>query len=199
MYCVGLTGLIGAGKSTVGEVFIGLGVPLYDCDSRAKELMKSDLRAQIIALFGDQSYTDHGQLNRAYLAEKVFADSAQLKRLESVVHPAVEADLLRWIDQQRAAQYVVVESAILIGNTIERLVDHLVVVSADCEVIIARVMRRDGASREQVERRLAAQMPAQLIIDRADSIIYTSEQEPIIPKVVAVNEKLLTLSLQNQK
>lgn len=193
MFCVGLTGLIGSGKSTVGGVFCGLGIPLYDCDSAAKTLMLCDLRTSIEAQFGEESYLEGGELNRQFLAAKVFSDSEQRHRLEAIVHPAVDADLHHWIAAQHGAPYVVVESAILFDNVIERSIDYMVVTSADYEVIVARVMRRDGSSRAQVEQRLAAQMEPSAMIKRADSVIFTSEQELVVPKVVALHEKLLTL------
>lgn len=199
MYCVGLAGLIGSGKSTVGEVLVGLGVPLYDCDSRAKELMFSALREPIIELLGAQSFRSDGQIDRVYLAQKVFADKSLLQQLEHIVHPAVDVHLRDWINHQHDVPYVVVESAILIGNVIERMIDHLVVVTADRGVIIDRVMRRDGVTRDQVECRLAAQMDVAEVEARADTVIITCEQELVVPKVVALHEKLLTLSKLSTK
>lgn len=199
MYCVGLTGLIGSGKSTVGEVLVGLGVPLYDCDSRAKELMITQLRQPIIELLGDQAYKTDGQIDRAYLAQKVFTDRSLLRGLEQIVHPAVDVHLHNWANHQHDVPYVVVESAILIGNVIERMIDYMVVVTADREVIINRVMRRDGVAREMVERRLSAQMDAREVEARADTVIITCEQELVVPKVVALHEKLLTLSKLSTK
>ena len=95
MYKVGLTGGIGSGKSTVAELLNIRGVAIYDSDSRAKELMNGNeaLREALIAAFGAECYTDAG-LNRAWLAERVFGNKAELERLNAIVHPAVKHSVI---------------------------------------------------------------------------------------------------------
>src|SRR5689334_2184270 len=98
MKLIGLTGGIGSGKSTVAGLFRTLGIPVYDSDDRAKQLMNENdnVREQIIQLFGTDAYVDGTGLNRAWLASIVFKDPSSLKQLNAIVHPAVYNDLKRW-------------------------------------------------------------------------------------------------------
>ncbi|MBY0435578.1 MAG: dephospho-CoA kinase, partial [Cyclobacteriaceae bacterium] len=91
---VGITGNIGSGKSLVCRIFQCLGVPIYDADSRAKNLMTTDgiLVSQIKKEFGNLSYRSDGSLDRAYIAQATFGQREQLEKLNSLVHPRVAED-----------------------------------------------------------------------------------------------------------
>ncbi len=158
MYKVGLTGGIGSGKSTVADMLREIGIAVYDSDSRAKHLMASDesLRRELIEAFGTECYTTEG-INRAWLAERVFRNESELRKLNSIVHPAVMRDFVAWANGQDG-DYVVLESAILFEAKLERYVDSTVSVMAPRELRIERAMKRDGATREQIESRLNNQM-----------------------------------------
>ena len=158
MYKIGITGGIGSGKSTVCSLFAERGIAVYDSDSRAKQLMNesAELRQQLIEAFGEECYTD-GELNRGYLASKVFGDAEALARLNAIVHPAVRADFRTWAEQQSGA-YVILESAILFEAGFETEVDTTLAVMAPLEERIRRTMARDGVDRESVLERIAHQM-----------------------------------------
>ncbi len=159
MLKVGITGGIGSGKSTLSRMFTELGVSIYDSDSRAKALMSSDkeLRDGIVAAFGAQSYIG-SELNRAYLAERVFNDSESLKQLNSIVHPRVKADFAMWCESQES-EYVILECAILFEAGFNECVDLTLCVLSPKQMRIERVMSRDGLTAKQVESRIAHQMP----------------------------------------
>ena len=158
MYKIGITGGIGSGKSTVCSLFAERGIAVYDSDSRAKQLMNesTELRQQLIEAFGEECYTD-GELNRGYLASKVFGNAEALARLNAIVHPAVRADFRTWAEQQSGA-YVILESAILFEAGFETEVDTTLAVMAPLEERIRRTMARDGVDRESVLERIAHQM-----------------------------------------
>lgn len=158
MYKVGITGGIGSGKSTVCDMLSGYGVAVYVADDRAKELMtdSEQLRSALVAAFGEATY-DGGKLNRAYLAESVFSNTEALARLNAIVHPAVMADFDRWADEQEG-DYVVLESAILFEAGLDDRVDTTVAVMAPKDIRLQRAMQRDGATREQIERRMDNQL-----------------------------------------
>src|SRR5687767_11177847 len=112
---IGITGGIGSGKSLVCKIFQHLGVPVYDADSHAKELMTTDgiLISQIKKEFGDLSYHDDGSLNRVYLANHVFRDEKKLSLLNSLVHPRVAVDYSTWVKAHHTYAYVLKEAALL--------------------------------------------------------------------------------------
>ena len=179
MYKVGLTGGIGSGKSTVAELLNIRGVAIYDSDSRAKELMNGNeaLREALIAAFGAECYTDAG-LNRAWLAERVFGNKAELERLNAIVHPAVMRDFAAWAEAQEG-DYVVLESAILLEAGLEEYVDVVVAVMAPKDIRLERAMQRDGASREKIEERMRNQMSDDERTDRAKYAVVNIDIEEL--------------------
>lgn len=157
MYKVGVTGGIGSGKSTVCRLFAERGIAVYDSDSQAKRLMEESdtLRAALVGAFGTECYAE-GRLNRRYLAGRVFGDAEALARLNALVHPAVREDFRAWAERQ-SGPYVILESAILFEAGFENEVDTTLAVLAPAEERVKRCMERDGASREEVLRRMANQ------------------------------------------
>ena len=130
MTVVGLTGGIGSGKTTVAKLFSAVGVPVYNSDKQAKELMQNSevLIKKIKALLGGESYKER-KLNRAYIAQKVFKDKGLLAGLNAIVHPAVREDFLDWITHQKHP-YVIQETALLFENKTEELYDKIILVTA---------------------------------------------------------------------
>ena len=179
MIKVAICGGIGSGKSTVCQMFAERGVALYDSDSRAKALMNEseELRKALVAEFGEECYAD-GALNRSYLASRVFGSEEQLAKLNSIVHPAVKADFLRWAEGQEG-DYCILESAILFESGFDAVVDKTVAVLAPLPLRIERAMARDGASREQIEARVKAQMSDDELVARADFAIVNIHLEDV--------------------
>ena len=190
MYKVGLTGGIGSGKSKVAEFLRDREVAIYDSDSRAKELMISNeaLREALIAEFGQECYTADG-INRAWLAQRVFNNEAELARLNAIVHPAVMRDFAEWAEAQEG-NYVVLESAILLEAGLESHVDVVVAVMAPKELRLERAMLRDGASREQIEERMRNQMSDEERTDRAKYAIVNIDLEELEEDVEQLHRRL---------
>lgn len=178
MFKVGITGGIGSGKSTVCRLFAARGVAVYDTDAAAKRLMAEDevLKEQIVARFGAASYQE-GVLNRAYLAEQIFGNDEAREALNGLVHPAVIADFERWAEEQEG-DYVVLESAILYEAGLDKHLDRVVAVLAPKSLRLERAMLRDGANREQIESRMAAQLDDDTLRDKADvALVNIFEEE----------------------
>lgn len=190
MYKVGLTGGIGSGKSKVAEFLRDREVAIYDSDSRAKELMMSNeaLREALIAEFGQECYTAD-RINRAWLAQRVFNNEAELARLNAIVHPAVMRDFAAWAEAQDG-NYVVLESAILLEAGLESHVDVVVAVMAPKELRLERAMLRDGASREQIEERMRNQMSDEERTDRAKYAIVNIDLEELEEDVEQLHRRL---------
>lgn len=190
MYKVGLTGGIGSGKSKVAEFLRDREVAIYDSDSRAKELMMSNeaLREALIAEFGQECYTADG-INRAWLAQRVFSNEAELARLNAIVHPAVMRDFAAWAEAQEG-NYVVLESAILLEAGLESHVDVVVAVMAPKELRLERAMLRDGAKREQIEERMRNQMSDEERTDRAKYAIVNIDLEELEEDVEQLHRRL---------
>lgn len=159
MLKVGITGGIGSGKSTITSLFHNLGVPIYNSDERAKWLLSNDvdLMDQIKILFGQESYSNN-KLNRAHIANIVFQDNDMLKQLNAIVHPLVKIDFENWLLLQKKEPLVIKEAAILIESGAYKELDILIVVFANKEIRIKRVMNRDNVAKEDVEKRIETQL-----------------------------------------
>jgi dephospho-CoA kinase len=161
MQRIGITGGIGSGKSRVCELLQDRGWPVYDADSRAKRVMHENprLRLALVEHFGPETFTSEGQLNRPYLAARVFNNPTALATLNQLVHPVVAQDFEAWCSHQEAlgARAVFKEAAILIESGAHRGLDGIWLVTAPLEVRLARIRQRDGLPDDQILDRIARQ------------------------------------------
>lgn len=184
-----LTGGIGCGKSVVSQVLRVMGFTVYDCDSEARRLMHCDpgLRAALQEAFGPQVYGADGRLNKRYLSDIIFADPAQLQRVNALVHPAVAADVLRAERELKAVQdsTLFVETAIYYEAGFGTLItpEQVWCVAAPPELRIERAMWRDHAPREAILARIDSQLPQEEKVARADAVIWNDERHSVIEQL----------------
>jgi dephospho-CoA kinase len=190
---VGITGGIGSGKSTVTNVFKTLGIPVFDADAAARKVMNEDetLKNKIREFFGNEAYIN-GSLNRKYIADLVFGDAFKLEKLNAMVHPVTIAMAEQWM-QQQTSPYVIKEAAILFESGAAAGLDYIIGVFAPQHLRIQRVMQRDKTSREEVLKRIAKQIDEHMKMKLCDFVITNDEQQLLIPQVLQVHEKLLSL------
>lgn len=194
---IGITGGIGSGKSLVCRIFQTLGVSVYDADSRAKAVMTTDgiLISQIKKEFGVLAYHENGALNREYLAEKVFNQPEQLKILNKLVHPRVQADYEDWVEAHRDEAYIIKEAALLFEATSYKMLDKIVLVYAPEQMRIQRVLRRDSHRNEtQVKGIIQNQMSDDEKKLLADGVIVNDETQLVIPQVLRLHSQFLALA-----
>lgn len=189
---IGITGGIGSGKTLVSKIFACLGIPVYDADSHAKELMTTDgiLVSQIKKEFGDLSYLSDGTLNRKYLSEVVFNKQERLDVLNKLVHPRVGENYTQWVKRHNNKAYLLKEAALLFETGSYQALDKIIVVHAPEEVRIKRVIHRDGRAEQQVREIIRKQMSEEEKLKRADFIIYNDESSLIIPQVLSLHNRL---------
>ncbi|MBL0182871.1 MAG: dephospho-CoA kinase [Chitinophagaceae bacterium] len=194
MLKIGLTGGIGSGKSTVAKVFEVLGIPVYYADDAAKRMMNEDegLKQKIKQQFGEEVY-DNGKLNRKALAEIVFNAPGKLDQLNALTHPATIAGAERWM-QQQTTPYCIKEAALIFESGAQEHLDYVIGVTAPAPLRIQRTMQRDGVSREEVMARMDKQMEESIKMKLCDFIIVNDEQEMMLPQVLELHNKLLSLA-----
>lgn len=193
---IGITGGIGSGKSLVCKIFQCLGVPVYDADSHAKELMTTDgiLVSEIKKEFGVLSYDADGGLNREYLTKEVFSDSDRLRTLNKLVHPRVGIDYKKWVDQKKNQPYVLKEAALLYEAGSDRSLHKVIVVHANESLRIQRVLKRDPhRTADQVRAIIRNQMPEDEKLKRADFMIRNDETTLLIPQVLSLHHHFISL------
>ncbi|MDX1463464.1 MAG: dephospho-CoA kinase [Marinirhabdus sp.] len=191
MVIVGLTGGIGSGKTTVANMFESLGVPVYIADQEAKQLTNRSkvIRKKLSTLLGDEAYTEEG-LNRAYVADKIFNDTALLKQVNAIIHPKVRQHFKRWVAKQNGP-YCIKEAAILFESGGHEQCDLTVMVTAPKEIRIQRVMARDGVQRKDVEARMEHQWSDAKKLKLADYSIENSSLEETKKQVLQIHSKIL--------
>lgn len=191
MKIIGLTGGIGSGKSSVLEVFSAKGIPCYQSDHQAKKLMQEDERLvkQIKALFGDDIYKEN-QLDRAQLADLVFADKAKLESLNAIVHPAVQKDFKAFIAEQDAP-YVLKEAAILFETGGAEVCDAVILVTVPELLRIERVMKRENTDLKSIRARMNHQWSDDQKIPLADFVIDNIKWDKTLESIEDIHQKLL--------
>jgi len=193
MLKVGLTGGIGSGKTTIAEVFKQMGIAVYSSDDRAKSIMVNDvaLRLEITNTFGTESYSNN-QLNRAYIARKVFSNSVELAKLNAIVHPALKKDFVLWCSNQKGL-YILKEAAILFESNAHVGLGKVILVSAAKEIKLTRILNRDSSTREEVLLRMDKQWSDEKKRVLSDFEIVNDEDESVINQILEIHKSLSLL------
>ena len=191
MLRVALTGGIGSGKSLVARLFSVLGVPVYQADDAAKRLMQSDpiLKEGLIELFGPEVFDRSGNLQRQWMAKRLFGHAELVQAVNQLVHPAVYRDLRDWFNHQ-TYPYAIYESALVKANHRTEVVDRIVTVYAPQSIRIARVCERDQVAAHEVRRRMQRQPDAGAQILFADHLII-NDGRALIPQVWKLHQLLI--------
>lgn len=180
---IGLTGGIGCGKSTIAAELHNMGYPIYDTDSRAKQIIITNpmVRSQVELLFGSE-VLDGDVYHTELVAKQVFHHPELLERLNRIVHPAVAFDVQEWarmeIKDHPDQPFCFVESAILFESGLNKVCDHVIAITAPEELRIRRTIARDHTDINKVRARIRAQETA-LDISRADYIVNNDGTTPV--------------------
>lgn len=193
MQKIGITGGIGSGKTTVCRLFETLGVSVYYADDAAKWLMNNNtsLIEAIKSAFGSDVYNEQNQLQRAKLAAIVFKSDRSRKKLEKLVHPAVEQHFQQWVADRKNEPYVLKEAALIFESGSYKRLDKVITVTAPVILRIERVIQRDKVTAEQVAARIAAQMPEDEKKRMSNFVINNDGQTMLIPRVVDIHEQIM--------
>ena len=191
MRSVGVTGGIGSGKSIVCKVLETLGYSVFYADAEAKASMQQDaqLREGIIRLLGSEAY-EGSEVNRAFIAKRIFADDALRIAMNALVHPAVFRAYDQWISVQ-SAPLVFNESALMFETGSYKRFDATILVTADKDIRIRRVMERDSVTEAQVLARMEKQWSDEAKKALSTAVIVNNPDVLVIPQVLKVVEELL--------
>lgn len=186
----GITGGIGTGKSYVCRLLKQRGIAVYDCDEAAKRLIRTSpiIYKELCGLIGSDAFLAQSAdgdyvLNKAAVTRFLLQSDRNVQVINDIVHPAVFRDF-----EESGMEWM--ESAILFESGINRLVDRVVVVSAPEEVRIARVMKRDGISREKVIQWMQRQWPQDEVRRLSDFEIVNDGVQPLEPQIENIIKQL---------
>lgn len=173
---IGITGGIGSGKSTVARILKRYGADVIFADDLAKEITEPDMPAyrKIIEHFGIEIIGEDNRINRKKLAEIVFSNSEELKRLNEITHSIVADMIEKLIKEYKSSgkKLVVVEAIVPVEHGFLDLVDTVWVVLADQSTRIDRVMERSGLTYEEARQRIQSQLSDEMYKSIADKVIY---------------------------
>lgn len=195
-YVVALTGGIASGKSTVSELFDQLGVPVVDADVIARELVEpgQPLLSSIVGALGKELLDAYGRLKRRKLREMIFASPEIRATLENIMHPRIiEAAEQRILEV--SAPYAILVIPLLAESGGRGPVDRVLVIDADKETRIRRLMERDDMTREEVLAAFSAQASRETRLALADDVIENSSGLSDLPeRVEALHHRYLALA-----
>ena len=169
---IGLTGGIGAGKSTVAEIFASLGVPVFDADLVAREVVEpgAPALAEVVGAFGPGVLGPDGRLDRARLRTRIFADDTARTRLEAILHPRIRARM-EALARATDAEYCLLVIPLLVERGQRHLVDRVLVVDAPESLQVERVCARDGVTPEAARAILRTQAARAERLAAADDVV----------------------------
>lgn len=172
VYCVGLTGNIASGKTTVAKWFENQGIAVFNADKVARDLTARGTNAyeEIIARHGDAITQTNGEIDRRQLRHVIFADANERLWLEQLLHPLIRDQLAQQVRLSQSP-YAVAEIPLLKDKALYPYLNRVLVVTASPEVQIARVMARDHCTIEQARAILQAQPGAQDRLQIADDVL----------------------------
>ena len=188
---VGITGGIGSGKSTVCNVFKTLGIPVFEADVIAKNLVNTnpDIKKGLINLYGEGIYIQDGGVDRKKLASIIFNDDIQLNKVNKLIHPAVRTEFDKWVEQQNT-KYIIHEAAILFESGFYKMMDYTILVSAPENIRIERVSKRDNVSTNLVKERIAKQWNDTQKAELATIELINNNVELLIPQILKIDKQL---------
>jgi len=187
---IGLTGGIGAGKSVVAKIFTTLGIPVFNADEVAKQMMQTSpaIKAQLIEQFGRDIYNASG-LDKERLAAIVFADPFQLQLLNAIVHPVTIQAAKDWAAKQ-TAPYVIKEAALIFESGAADGLFKVIGVTAPLSLRTHRVMQRDGITKDQVDARMRNQISDTIKMRLCDYVVQNNNQQMLIPQVLELDKAI---------
>ena len=175
MIVFGLTGNTGTGKTTVADALRRRGIPVVDADQIAREIVHSGETAleEIVSAFGDEYLDDDGELRRQKLGRLIFGDKEARAKLEAITHPRIALRARDQLDEYTASgeTMAVYDSAILVETGLAKAFSALVVVYAEPDEQLDRIMTRDGLSRRDAQQRVNAQLSLSEKMRLADYVV----------------------------
>lgn len=181
-YCIGLTGNIGSGKSTVIRLFKRMGAAIIIADEIAREVTQSGQPAlqNIRSHFGENVIDENGLLNRTALRHIIFANQEERRWLEALLHPLIRQRMQNTITRLGKVPYCIIEIPLLLNRENYPYVQRILLVSADRDTQLHRVMQRDHCSKEHAMTILATQPDEQNRMQLADDILVNNESPEVL-------------------
>jgi dephospho-CoA kinase len=168
-----------------------LGIPVYIADIEAKKLMNSSkvVKRKLVDLFGAKTYVN-GELDRTYVASKIFNNDSYLQKMNAIIHPKVAEHFKKWL-QKQTGPYVIKEAAIIFEHGMQSQYDLIITVIANKEDRINRILKRDNTSREKILAIMKHQLDDDQKAKRSDFVIVNDSLEHTKEQVIMTHNSIL--------
>lgn len=195
---IGITGSIACGKSTVSDYLIAKGYTIIDADKLGHvALTSNDIKRKLAEKFGDE-ILENNEINREKLGKLVFGNNDNLKILNSIIHPKIKELILKLQEEHKDEELVFLDIALLYEANFVDLVEKVIVVYADEEVQLERLMTRNSLSKEEALKRIESQMSPQEKASLGDFVINNSySKEDTFQQIEEIIERLKRGDKQN--
>ena len=193
MLVVALTGGIGSGKSTVGQIFAQLGATVIDSDQLARDVIERGSIGfnEVVTKFGDE-ILKNGEIDRQILASLVFKDPTKRAELEQITHPLIRKAFTKVVSSASPDSIVINQIPLLVESNHDYKFDHIITVSASESIRSERLIKR-GLTNDQIKQRMGAQATDQMREAIADSVIVNEKNEQeLTDQVEKIWEQLLS-------
>ena len=191
MIKIGLTGVIGSGKSTAANYFSKLGVPVFFADNSAKKIMNTDssVKKCLVDLLGSLAYSN-GELNKQFISDKIFNNQNLLKSINNLIHPKVQEDFNLWLTNQ-TFPYVIYEAALIFENSSEHLFDKIICIKTPLDIIYNRLKKRGDYSKNRIDKILKNQLSQNVKCSKSDYCIENISMESLVNEIDKIHSSLL--------
>ena len=197
MIKVGITGIIGSGKTTVAKIMEVMGIPVFYADEEAKKLYQGkNVKQALKDEFGQAIFNQDGEVNFQKLSEIVFSDKINLQKVNGIIHPIVRENLIRWTESLENIKICAYESALLFESNFNTLFDFVITVSCPEKICIERVMNRSKLSEQEIISRMEMQLNNKEKAERADFVVSNDGSEFLIPAVLEIKHQITSTKFQ---
>ena len=181
MIKVGITGLMGSGKSYISSLFEELGVPLYNSDERARWVNNNNpsLKEELIDEFGENIYSN-GELDRDKVRQLVFVNGGEerLKKLNRIVHPYIFQDFNDFCSKHSDKPMILAESALLFESKMNTYLNKIIFVNVPYDIRLERTIKRDGITKEEYDNRMKSQISPEEKVKLSDFVFDNANLSP---------------------
>ena len=168
-----------------------MGVPVYYSDDRAKEMYYvPEVKEKVIALLGKEAYFSDHQIDKKFIANKIFSNTDLLQQINNIIHPAVKKDFAEWATTKQGHIFVLKESALLFETGIYKTLDASILVVSPEQLRAKRIAKRDNLTEAEVISRFKSQMNDEQKIPLATYIIHNDEEHSLIEQVLKVRKEI---------
>ena len=187
MIKIGLTGVIGSGKTTAVNHFKSLGVPVFIADESAKKLMTEDefLKSEIIQIIGDKAFEEK-KLNTKYISDIIFKNKKLLRLINNLVHPKVREEYAKWLKKQDF-NYCVYEAALIFENNSESDFDKIICIKTPIDEIHRRLESRINYSKNKVDLILNNQIDQDVKCSKSDYCVKNTSIKDLEKKLFQIH------------